>query len=319
MDLTGALPPMDRDLEGRMSASPPGGAAEAAWSHGYHLVAGGEAGGGQQRLTADWSLDPDGGAVAGGRSGGSPSGHRSQPSYPPEMSGWSQQTDTLKSGPPTSGRRILCRSQSEAGSSLGGRMAADSPSLADMAANYQPAKATTTALYSSAALQNGHGYDSQSLAASPSGMERASGGGHLYHARSDVQQSEAAALRTPPPPLLHSTSLGDMKDRAVDIMAAKNASGRFLRPQDWNGPAAVRPPNQGGTRYFEPAAQSGHGESLLKRGRGEEGGGGGGSGGASPPDRLDACSHCGSHHGAGGCPLTNRGFAEKVSGGFLFI
>jgi hypothetical protein len=198
-------------------------------------------------------------------------------------------------------------------------MAADSPSLADMAANYQPAKATTTALYSSAALQNGHGYDSQSLAASPSGMERASGGGHLYHARSDVQQSEAAALRTPPPPLLHSTSLGDMKDRAVDIMAAKNASGRFLRPQDWNGPAAVRPPNQGGTRYFEPAAQSGHGESLLKRGRGEEGGGGGGSGGASPPDRLDACSHCGSHHGAGGCPLTNRGFAEKVSGGFLFI
>jgi hypothetical protein len=302
-----------------MSASPPGGAAEAAWSHGYHLVAGG----GQQRSTADWSLDPNDGGVAGGRSGGSPSGHRPQPSYPPEMSGWSQQMDTIKSGPPAaSGRRILCRSQSEAGSSLGGRVAADSPSLADMAANYLPTKATTTAaLYSSAALQNGHGYDPQSLAASPSGMERASGGGggHLYHARSDVQQSEAAALRTPPPPLLHSTSLGDMKDRAVDIMAAKNASGRFLRPQDWNGPAAVRPPNQGGTRYFEPPTQSGHGESLIKRGRGEEEGAGGGSGGASPQDRPDACSHCGSHHGAGGCPLTNRGFAEKVSGGFLFV
>jgi hypothetical protein len=317
MDLSGVLPSMDRDLEGRMSASPPGGAAEAAWSHGYHLVAGGEAGDGQQRPTAEWSLDPDG-AVAGGRSGGSPSGNRSQLSYPPEMTAWSQQMDTIKSGPPAaSGRRILCRSQSEAGSSLGGRMAADSPSLADMATSYQPAKSTTTtALYSSAALQNGHGYDAQTMAASSSGMERASGG-HLYHARSDVQQSEAAALRTPPPPLLHSTSLGDMKDRA-DMMAAKNGGGRFLRPQDWNGPAAVRPPNQGGTRYFEPAAQSGHGESLMKRGRGEEGGGGG-SGGASPPDRPDACSHCGSHHGAGGCPLTNRGFAEKVSGGFLFI
>ena len=118
MDLSGVLLPTDRDMG--LSASPPGGGwPEAAWTHSYLP---------EPTSSADRQ-----------QAGGSPSGscHR-QPQHYSDYTdmgggsgGWgSQGADPAR---PSAARRVLCRSQSEAGGSSA-RMSVDSPPAADIAA-----------------------------------------------------------------------------------------------------------------------------------------------------------------------------------------
>ena len=333
MDLSGVLLPTDRDMG--LSASPPGGGwPEAAWTHSYLP---------EPTSSADRQ-----------QAGGSPSGscHR-QPQHYSDYTdmgggsgGWgSQGADPAR---PSAARRVLCRSQSEAGGSSA-RMSVDSPPAADIAAAatscYPPSKTTAgAAVFSSAAdlrlsaavtsFHNGQsGYEGTTAQVAP----------HLYHARSDIQHCESSAAstlsRSPPPPLLHSTSLSDTNGRIVgagggpqadyfgsklaasrssaDMLqlhgSAPNSGGRSSRPSDLCVPSQTGRPYMPSFSGLLRSAEGlvhhqGSGDMMPKRGRGI-----GGGGGVALPESGDSCSHCGVRHGAGGCPLAERGYPEKVS------
>jgi hypothetical protein len=316
-----------------ISASPPPcgrhvAAETAAWAISYGAENMG-------KRPSDWSLEPSISAALGG---GSPtSGDHRHPLYTDMLGGGgrSQAADMPK---PATGRRILCRSQSEAGASV--RTATDSPPAADAnsACYQQPKVPTPTGGFSSAADLRLSAVTPLQPTSGPS-YELATGGmvkervGHLYHARSDIQHREATAaaaavVPTPPPPLLHSASLGDMNggNRGNAVKAdylsggaphSIAAAGRHashsvhLRssPSDLNGAIQTArsyvPPPAWPVDGRLPGHQDFGDAEAVKGGR--RGGGGG------PPQ--DTCAHCGAAHAAGPCPLPNRGFAEKVSGG----
>jgi hypothetical protein len=299
MDLTTALP-----ADSLSASSPAGGTwpEAACWSAGYLPEAG------DKRLP-EWSHMESGSRP---QSGGSP--QQQQPLYTDFTAdlvggsggGWSGgQAEAAK--PAGSGRRILCRSQSEAGSAA--RMCAD-PSAGEMSGSYQPgsraAAAAANGLSSAADLRLAAYYGQQGyegLAAPPTAQ-------HLFHARSDIQHCESPSSPPPPPPLLHSVSLGDMNGRTMGSGPASRAdyigsklTGRTGADPGSSGHRPYGHSFSGQLVSSEGPSPQGFVDSMLKRGRGA---------GGAVQDSADSCSHCGTRHAVGSCPLADRGYPEKV-------